>query len=104
MSQACTPKLVGGASPVSVILLPSKTAKFPFLTMDHSPWSSKNLINQNWLKKFMQVGIDVTSMQAWVKYMTIVFNYNYKYLEKVQLQIQIQILRTELYFNYKYKY
>ena len=35
MSQACTPILVGGASPVSEILLPSKTAKFPFLTMDY---------------------------------------------------------------------
>ena len=31
---------------------------------DHGlcPWSSKNLINRNWLKKFMQVGIDVTCM------------------------------------------
>ena len=64
MSQVCTPKLVGGAAPVSVILLPSKTANFPFLTMDYSPWSSKNLINQNWLKKFMQVWIDVTSMHT----------------------------------------
>ena len=27
-----------------------------------SPWSSKNLINRNWIKKFMQVGIDVTCM------------------------------------------
>ena len=35
-------------------------ANFPFLTMDYSPWSSKNLINRNWLKKFMQVDIDVT--------------------------------------------
>ena len=60
MSQACTTILVGGASSVSEILLPSKMAKFPFLTMD-CPWSSKNLINQNWLKKFMQVEIDVTS-------------------------------------------
>ena len=31
--------LVGVASPVSEILLPSKTAKFPFRTMDYSPWS-----------------------------------------------------------------
>ena len=62
MSSACTLILVGGASPVSEILLPSKTAKFPFLTMGYSPWSSKNLINQNRLKKFMQVGIDVTCM------------------------------------------
>ena len=50
----------GRGFPVSEILLPSKTAKFPFLTMDYySPWSSKNLINQNRLKKFMHVGMDV---------------------------------------------
>ena len=30
--------------------------------MDYSPWSSKNLIDRNWLKKFMQIGIDVTCM------------------------------------------
>ena len=59
MSSACTPNLVGGASLVSEILLPSKTANFPFLTMDYSPWSSKNLINQNQLKKFIQILIDV---------------------------------------------
>ena len=59
MSSSCTLILVGVVFPVSEILLPSKTAKFPFLTMDYSPWSSKNLINRNWLKKFMQVGIDV---------------------------------------------
>ena len=51
-------------SPVSVILLLSKTAKFPFLTMDYNPWSSKNLINWNQLKKFMQVGIDVTCIHT----------------------------------------
>ena len=33
MSNACTPILVDVASLVSEILLPSKTAKFPFLTM-----------------------------------------------------------------------
>ena len=27
--------------------------------MDYSPWSLKNLIDRNWLKKFMQVWIDV---------------------------------------------
>ena len=32
--------------------------------MDYSPWTSKNLINQNWLKKFMQVGIDVKCMHT----------------------------------------
>ena len=60
MSSACTPNLVGVVFSVLEILLLSKTAKFPFPTMDYSPWSSKNLVNQNWLKKFMQVGIDVT--------------------------------------------
>ena len=59
MSHACTPILVGVAILVSEILLPSKTANFPFPTMDSSPWSSKNLTDQNWLKKFMKVGIDV---------------------------------------------
>ena len=51
-------------SPVSEILLLSKTAKFPFLTMDYSPWSSKNSIDRNRLKKFMQVGIDVKCMHT----------------------------------------
>ena len=60
MCNACTPILVGMASPVLEILLLSKTAKFSFLTMDYSPWSSKNLIDQNRLKKFMQVCVDVT--------------------------------------------
>ena len=64
MSNACKPILVGGASPVSEILLPSKRVIFPFPTMDYSPWSSKNLINRNWLKKFMQVGIDVKCMHT----------------------------------------
>ena len=59
MSNACTPILVGMTSSVSEILLPSKTAKFPFRPMDYSPWSSKNLIDWNWPKKFMQVGVDV---------------------------------------------
>ena len=59
MCNACTPILVGINSPVLEILVLSKTAKFPFLTMDYSPWSSKNLIEWNRLKKFMQVGIDV---------------------------------------------
>ena len=62
MSNACTPILVGVVSLVSEIPLPSKMAKFPFRTMGYSPWSSKNLIGRNQLKKFMQVGIDVTCM------------------------------------------
>ena len=59
MSSACTPILVGVVSPVSDIWLPSKTAKFPFWGMDYSPWSWKNSIDRNRLKKFMQVEIDV---------------------------------------------
>ena len=64
MSSACTPILVGMTSPVSEILLLSKTAKFPFLTMDYSPWLSKNLIDRNRLKKFMQVVNDVKYMHT----------------------------------------
>ena len=64
MSHACTPILVGVAFLVSEILLLSKTAKFPFLSMDYSPWSSKNLIDRNQLKKFMQVVIDVRYMHT----------------------------------------
>ena len=30
--------------------------------MDISPWSSKNLIDRNQLKKYMQVDLDVTCM------------------------------------------
>ena len=62
MSNAYTPILVGVTLSVLEILLLLKTAKFPFPTMDYSPWSSKNLIDRNRLKKFMQVGVDVTSM------------------------------------------
>ena len=64
MRYACAPILVGVVSSVSEILLLSKTAKFPFRTMDYSPWSSKNLIDWNRLKKFMQVRIDVTCMHT----------------------------------------
>ena len=55
---------MGVATPVLEILLLSKTAKFPFRTMDYSPWSSKNLIDRNRLKKIMQVGIDVTCIHT----------------------------------------
>ena len=62
MSSACTPILVGVVSLVSEIPQPSKTTKFPFPTMDYSPLLSKNLIDRNCLKKFMQVCVDVTCM------------------------------------------
>ena len=51
---------MGVVSLVSEILLLSKTTNFPFQGMDYSPWSSKNSIDQNRPKKFMQVDIDVT--------------------------------------------
>ena len=64
MSHACTSLLMGVAILVSEILLLSKTAKFPFPTMEYiySPWSSKNLIIWNQLKKFMQVEVNVLCM------------------------------------------
>ena len=64
MCNACTPILVGVAIPVSEILLLSKTANFPFRTMGYSPWSSKNSIDQNRLKKFMQVGMNIKCMHT----------------------------------------
>ena len=33
--------------------------------MGYIPWSSKNLIDRNWLKKFIQVGIDVKYMHTY---------------------------------------
>ena len=39
-------------------------AKFPFLTMDYSPWLWKKLIYRNWLKKFMQVRVDIEYMRT----------------------------------------
>ena len=39
-------------------------AKFPFLTMDYSPWLWKKLIYWNWLKKFMQVRVDIEYMRT----------------------------------------
>ena len=41
-----------------------KNCQISLSTMDYSPWSSKNLINWNRLKKFMQVGVDVTYMHT----------------------------------------
>ena len=65
MSRACTPVLVGVTPLVSEIWVPSKTAKFPFRGMD-CPWSLKNSIDRNRLKKFMHVGIDVKCMHTFL--------------------------------------
>ena len=60
VKHTCVSSLVGVAFLVFKIKFPfSVFLKFPFRP---SPWSSKNLLDQNWLKKFMQVGIDVTCM------------------------------------------
>ena len=52
MSSSCTPILMGVVSPVSE------------LKLAYGPWSAKNLIYRNRLKKFMQVGIDVKFMHT----------------------------------------
>ena len=64
MSSACTSFLVGVAFSVSEIWLPFKYGKISLLGMDYSPWSSKNLIDRNQLKKFMQVGADIKCMHT----------------------------------------
>ena len=64
MSSSCTPIFVGMTSLVLEILLPFKNGQISLWGMDYSPWSSKNLIDQNRLKKFMQVGIDVNFMHT----------------------------------------
>ena len=64
MSRACTPVLVGVTPLISVIWLPFKNGQISLLGHYNSPWSSKNLINQNQLKKFMQIGIDVKCMHT----------------------------------------
>ena len=68
MSHACTPILVGMVSPVwtyGFLLLAFKNGQnFPSDHGLYSPWSSKNLIDQNRLNNFMQVGIDVTCMHT----------------------------------------
>ena len=55
---------LSGFGVMASFCLPSKTAKISLRTMDYSPWSSKNLIDQNRLKNFMQIGIDVTCMHT----------------------------------------
>ena len=64
MSHACTPILVGMASSLLEIILPLKNGQISISGMDYSPWSSKKLIDRNWLKIFMQVRIDVTCMHT----------------------------------------
>ena len=63
MSRACIPISVDMVSPVSEIWLTFKNSQISLLGYGlYSPWSSKNLIDWNQLKKFMQLGIDVKCM------------------------------------------
>ena len=55
---------ISGFGVMASLCLPSKMAKISLRTMDYSPWSFKNLIYRNRLKKFMQIGIDVTCMHT----------------------------------------
>ena len=65
MSCACTPILVGVVSPVFEIWLPIKNGQISLSRHGlYSPWSWKNSIDWNRLKKFMQVGIDVKCMHT----------------------------------------
>ena len=65
MSSACTPVLVGVVFPFSEIWLPFKNGQISLLTHGlYNPWSSKNLIDRNRFKKFMQVGVNVTCMHT----------------------------------------
>ena len=58
MSSACIPVLVGVVSLVSEIWLPFKNSQISLSGHGlYSPWSSKNLIDRNQLKKFMQIGV-----------------------------------------------
>ena len=41
-----------------------KNSQISILDMDYSPWSWKISIDRNRLKKFMQVGVDVTCMHT----------------------------------------
>ena len=41
-----------------------KNGQISLWGMDYSPWSSKNLIDRNQLKKIMQVGIDIKCMHT----------------------------------------
>ena len=61
MCNSCTPILVGLGFLVLKLLLLSKNGKIS-LSNHYRPWSSKNLMDWNQLKNFMQVEIDVTCM------------------------------------------
>ena len=65
MSRAYLPVLVGVSPPVSEIWLPFKNGQISLSGHGlYSPWSRKNSIDRNRLKKFMQLGVDVTCMHT----------------------------------------
>ena len=55
---------MGVASPVSEIWLPFKNGQIFLSDHGYSPWSWRNLIDRNRLKKFMQVGVDIECMRT----------------------------------------
>ena len=55
---------LSGFGVMAPFCLPSKTDKSSLQPMDYSPWSSKNLIDRNWLKKIIQIGVNVTYMHT----------------------------------------
>ena len=64
MSRACTSVFLGVVYSISEIWLPFKNGQISLSGHGLYPWSWKNLINRNRLKKFMQVGIDVKCMHT----------------------------------------
>ena len=68
MSNVCTPFLVGVTSSVSEILLPSKTAKFPFQPMDYNPCMVIKKFNRSESAQKIHVNIntcDILAHQFW---------------------------------------
>ena len=65
MSRACTQVLMGVVSPIFKIWLPFKNGQISLSRHGlYSPWSWKNIIDQNRLNKFMQVGMNVKCMHT----------------------------------------
>ena len=64
MSRACTPVLVGVVFLVSEIWLPFKNGQISLSGRGLLSMVMENSIDRNQLKKFMQVGVDVTCMHT----------------------------------------
>ena len=64
MSSSYTPILVGVVSPVSEILLPSKTAKFPFRPMDYIG-SKNSMVIKKFGDKILLIGINESAQKIY---------------------------------------